>query len=260
MKVIDALGRSLEIRRPPERIVSLVPSLTELLFDLGAGPRVAGVSDYCLHPAAALAKLPRVGGQKDPDLEKLTALAPDLVVVAKEENLRRDVERLDTAGVPVYVTDCKTLDDATRLPFQLGAAVGAPRAASDALHQALVDGIAEARRAAPQPPLSCICFVWRDPWIAAGGDTYLSDVLAACGAFNLLANERRYPKLELSKALNMRPDLIVLPSEPYPFSEADLPSVPNGVLVDGTVLCWYGARTARISEIASRLAQFNNLR
>jgi ABC-type Fe3+-hydroxamate transport system substrate-binding protein len=247
--VVDALGRNLEIRKHPERVVSLVPSLTELLFDLGVTPIAA--TDYCIHPTN---ELPRVGGQKDPDLERLLALHPDLVIVAKEENLRRDVEKLERAGVPVYVTDVKTIDDALRLPFHIGAALGVPRVSSQALHDGMAAGVEAARRIAPTEKLRAISFVWRDPWIAAGGDTYVSDVMNACGLVNLLADRTRYPKLDLDSAQKMRPDLIVLPSEPYPFSQRDLPSVEKGVLVDGTVLCWYGPRTGRIAELATIMA------
>jgi ABC-type Fe3+-hydroxamate transport system substrate-binding protein len=254
MIAIDALGRTLEIKRPPQRIVSLVPSLTELLFDLGVGARVAACTDYCLYPAAELKPLPRVGGQKDPDLEKLLSLHPDLVVVAKEENLARDVEKLEAAGVPVFVTDVMTIADALRLPFQLGAALGVARPTSQALHDGMAAGVEAARRIAPSQKLRELCYVWRDPWIAAGGDTYLSDVLDACGALNVIGDRARYPKLGLDEAQKLRPDLIVLPSEPYPFGQADLPLVENGVLVDGTVLCWYGPRTARIAELATILS------
>jgi ABC-type Fe3+-hydroxamate transport system substrate-binding protein len=245
MIVIDALGRSLEIRRPPERIVSLVPSLTEMLFELGARP--IACTDYCIHPENELQNLPRVGGQKDPDLEKLIALKPDFVVVAKEENLKRDVEKLERVGVPVYVTDVQTIDDSLRLPFQIGAALGIPRPRSQALHDQMLAGVERVKKV----DLTAICFVWRDPWIAVGGDTYVSSVLAACGVRNLLAEKTRYPKIDLSDAQNLRPDIVVLPSEPYPFSERDLPSVTNGVLLDGTILCWYGPRTGRISELAT---------
>jgi ABC-type Fe3+-hydroxamate transport system substrate-binding protein len=249
---VDALGRTLDLQRPPQRIVSLVPSLTELLFDLGVRPIAA--TDFCIHPARDLENLPRVGGQKDPDLEKLLALKPDFVIVAKEENLKRDVEKLEQAGVPVFVTDVKTIDDALRLPFQLGAALGVTRKISQAAHDWMAAGVAAARRAAPKPALRGIAFVWRDPWIAAGGDTYLSDVLAACGVENMMTERSRYPKLDLETAQNLRPDVIVLPSEPYPFGESDLPSVERGVLVDGTVLCWYGPRTGRIAELATIMA------
>ena len=185
-----------------------MPSLTELLFELGAGARMAGASDYCLHPAPELARLPRVGGQKDPDLAQLLALAPDLVVVAKEENLKRDVERLEAAGVPVYATDVKTVGDALRLPAELGEALGLAPELPRALHDRMAAGVEAARQAAPAPPLNVVCFVWRDPWIAAGGDTYLSDVLAACGARNLLAQRTRYPKLDLGAARALRPDVV----------------------------------------------------
>lgn len=247
MIVIDALGRSLEIRRPPARIVSLVPSLTEMLFELGAPP--IACTDYCIHPHERLTELPRVGGQKDPDLAKLIALKPDFVVVAKEENLKRDVEKLERAGIPVYVTDVQTIDDALRLPFQIGAALGIARARSAELHDQMLAGVEKAKQSAAN--LTAICFVWRDPWIAVGGDTYISSVLSACGVRNLLAEKSRYPKIDLTDAQNLRPDAIILPSEPYPFSERDLPSVNNGVLVDGTILCWYGPRTGRIAELAT---------
>jgi hypothetical protein len=131
--------------------------------------------------------------------------------------------------------------------------VGVPRERCERLRAKMAAGVDEARRQAAH--LRVLCYVWRDPWIAAGGDTYLSDVLAACGAVNVIGERTRYPKLPLEEARALRPDLIVLPSEPYPFSERDLPSVDNGVLVDGTVLCWYGPRTARIGGIAVRLRQ-----
>src|SRR5437660_12234427 len=116
MLVVDALGRQMELQKPPARIVSLVPSLTELLFDLGVKPIAA--SDYCLHPSYELEKLPRVGGQKDPDLQKLLSLRRDFVVVAKEENQQRDVEMLEQASVNVFVTDSKSIDEPLRLPSQ----------------------------------------------------------------------------------------------------------------------------------------------
>jgi ABC-type Fe3+-hydroxamate transport system substrate-binding protein len=177
------------------------------------------------------------------------------VVVAKEENLKRDVEQLEAARVPVYVTDVKSIADALRLPFELGAALGVAHAGCQALHDGMAAGVESARRVAAHPPLNVLCYVWRDPWISVGGDTYVSDVLFACGAVNLLADRKRYPKLDLKAAHKLRPDVVILPSEPYPFSEVDLPFVENGLLVDGTVLCWYGPRTARLAELAVRLSQ-----
>jgi ABC-type Fe3+-hydroxamate transport system substrate-binding protein len=234
------------------RIVSLVPSLTELLFTLGVGDSVVAVTDYCLHPAERIARLPRVGGQKDPDLAALIALAPDLVLVAKEENLKRDVERLRAAGVRVHVTDVQTVDGALTMIAEVAALVGA-RA------EPLVRQIAAALPPPPPSRVRALCAVWRDPWIFAGGDTYVSDVLARCGADNVIADRKRYPKLSLEEARALAPEVVILPSEPYPFSASDLPDtakIAPGLLVDGTVLCWYGPRTARIGEIAQSVVAF----
>jgi len=255
--LVDALGRRVAAPPHPARIVSLVPSLTELLFALGVGDRVAAVTDYCLHPADALRALPRVGGQKDPDLERLLALAPDLVLAAKEENLRRDVERLDAAGVPVYVTDVRTVEAALALPSEIGAATLAPAARIDELGARMAAGIAAARACQTgRRRLRVFAAVWRDPWMGAGLDTYASALLEACGAENVLGEARRYPKLTLDQLARLAPDLILLPSEPYPFGPADLPparAVAPALLVDGTLLFWYGPRTARAGELAERL-------
>jgi ABC-type Fe3+-hydroxamate transport system substrate-binding protein len=219
------------------------------LFSLGVPP--IAVTDYCLHPADGIRSLPRVGGQKDPDLDQLLALGPELVIVAKEENLKRDVEKLEAAGVSVLVTDVCTVEDALDLPETIGRAVGAASRAILALAREMGEGV-ERARARVKKRLTGICYVWRDPWIACGVDTYASSVLAACGVDNRVTR-RRYPKLPLAQA--RAADLIVLPSEPYPFTERDRAEIgsPPAVLVDGTILCWYGPRTARIAELVDVL-------
>ncbi len=248
--VIDALGRTVELGEV-RRVVSLVPSLTELLFVLGAGARVVGVSDFCLHPEPELRGIPRVGGQKDPDHFALLALAPDVVIVAKEENLRRDVERLERAGVAVYATDVKTVDEALRLPGELAAALGDLDARP--LTAAMTEGVAEARRISASVSATAVTLVWRHPLIGVGLDTYASSVLATCGVRNLLT-QNRYPKLAEADITSLSPSLLVLPSEPYPFTHADAAALTHlgpPLLVDGTVLCWYGPRTARLAELAT---------
>lgn len=271
--VVDALGRAVPLGGPAKgrRIVSLVPSLTELLFALGAGARVAGVSDYCLFPEAELAALPRVGGQKDPDLGRLLSLSPDLVLCAKEENLRRDVEALGRAGVPVYVTDVRTVEDALLLPRQLGPLCGAEEGAVEAVAAAMAAGIAKARaegrrRGGAGPRRRVLVPVWREPWIVAGSDTYINEVLSLCGAANAAADlaglpgepGRRYPKAEAAALRALGADLVLLPSEPYPFAEAHVEEAAaelgaRAVLCDGTVLFWYGPRMARLGEVARLL-------
>lgn len=268
--VVDALGRPLRIAARPGRIVSLVPSLTELLFELDLGERVVGVSDYCLFPADEVLRRQRVGGQKDPDLDALLALRPDLVLVNKEENLRRDVERLDAQGVPVYVTDVRTLPQALALPEELGTLCAAPAERIAELGERMAAGVRRAEALAvsrKRAPRAVIC-VWREPWMVAGPDTYMHAVLTALGADNaaseLAGTQRgaRYPKLQLQELRQLvaegRLDRVLLPSEPYPFRREHVAEIRAelGVqahLCDGTVACWYGPRTARIAELSEAL-------
>jgi ABC-type Fe3+-hydroxamate transport system substrate-binding protein len=256
---VDSLGRTCGAPASPRRIVSLVPSLTELLFALEVGDRVVGKTDYCIHPRDALAALPTVGGQKDPDLDALVALRPELVIVAKEENLKRDVERLEQAGVPVFVTDVRTIEDGLRLPDVIGALCDAPPASIRQLADAMRAGVAAASRiAAGQPRRRGFCAVWKDPWIGANRDTYLQSVLQLCGVDDLCLDEaRRYPKVVLEDVLARAPDVVLLPSEPYPFDARDVTSLQPRVaevrLIDGTLACWYGPRMARLPELAESL-------
>lgn len=256
----DALGRSVRAPAPPRRMVSLVPSQTELLFRLGCGDRVVGVSDYCVEPAAALATIARVGGQKDPDVAAVLALRPDLILVNKEENLRRDVEKFTDAGVPTFVTDVRTVEAALQLTTTLGVLCGADVDVMAALLSAQVDAVAQAHTLAAQRAARprVLAAVWRDPWIVAGPDTYMSAVLSTLGADNAAAElgaQARYPKLSIQQIRDLRPDRVLLPTEPYPFCAGDAASmaaelgVPVAV-IDGPTACWYGPRTAHIARLA----------
>lgn len=257
----DALERELSVPETPARIVSLVPSLTELLFDLGAGPRVVAVSRYCSEPAGQLDALPRVGGQKDPEVARIIALAPDLVLAVKEENHRRDVDALEAAGIAVYVADVRTLEDAVALIGEIGDLVDGEPARCDALRERVRAGIAVARlSAAGRRPVRVFCPVWRDPWMACSTDTFMHEVLAVCGAIPVLAGNpaHRYPKVTLEQVRAARPEAILLPDEPYAFGPADvaeLAAIAPAEVVDGKVLQWYGGRTAGIAALADAVAR-----
>ncbi len=261
-EMTDALGRLVRVPAPPQRIVSLVPSQTEHLFQLGCGERIVAVSDYCVAPAAAQSKV-RVGGQKDPNLAAILALQPDLVLANKEENLRRDVERLDEAGVATFVTDVRTVEAALQLPTTLGVLCGAAIDRITASLAEMTSGVSAARTLAAgqsQRP-RVLALVWAEPFIVAGPDTYLSAVLSSLGAENAAAalpSDRRYPKLSIAELAALRPDRLLLPSEPYPFGEADRSRLEATLgiparLIDGPIACWYGPRTARIAELAPAL-------
>lgn len=247
-----------------QRIVSLVPSLTEALFVLGLGDRVVGVTEWCVHPAESVAALPKVGGTKSPDLEAIFALSPDLVIANHEENRRRDVERLQASGVPVWVTYPRTVAEGARLLAEI-ADLGAT---SETIHTVVEPthlAVREAAAVRPLSPVPVYCPIWRDPWMTIGRDTYAHDLLTLCGGHNVFAarEDRRYPRITLEDVAEARPDVILLPDEPYSFgprdaaelAALDVPAATSGriYLIDGTLLSWYGPRIQRAIETLRRL-------
>lgn len=248
----------------PRRIVSLVPSLTEALFALGLGERVVGVTDWCVHPADALRGLPRVGGTKNPDLDALCALAPDLVIANREENTRRDVERLEAAGIPVWLTYPRTVEGAVALLREL-AERGGRRAELASVVEPIEAAVARARAQVHARPTRCFCPIWKRPWMAVGGDTYANDLLVLCGGENVFANRgpRRYPRVREDEIVAAAPEVVLLPDEPYAFGPADvaelarlaIPAARAGRihLIDGTLVSWYGPRIGRAVETLSSL-------
>jgi len=238
----------------PRRIVSLVPSLTEALFALGLGDRVVGVTDWCVHPAGAVASLPKVGGTKDTSVEAIVALAPDLVIANHEENTRRVVERLEAAGLAVWVTYPRTVREGGALLRELGERLGAKPAAMREVVAPVEAAIADAEQVRPIAPPRVFCPIWRDPWMAIGRDTYVHSMIELCGGANVFADrgDRRYPIVSLADVVAARPDVILLPDEPYAFgprdvaelAQLDVPAARDGRIhcVDGTWVSWYGPR------------------
>jgi ABC-type Fe3+-hydroxamate transport system substrate-binding protein len=257
-RVADARGRPVDLPDRVDRVVSLVPSLTEWLVHAGVGERLVGVTDWCVEPAEVVARLPKVRGTKNPDLRAIRALAPDLVVANAEENRKLDVERLEAGGLPVFVTMPTTVAGAVAELRDLAAAVGGlPRAA--AIDADLVAAVADAYRSRPAMRPRYACAVWRDPWMWLGRRTYAADLLALAGAAPVLDDPAtRYPRLEPDAVAALHPDLVLLPSEPYAFGAADAEEVTgwSGArveLVDGRALTWYGPR------IPAALATFREL-
>jgi ABC-type hemin transport system substrate-binding protein len=260
---VSSRGRPTE---PPRRIVSLVPSLTESLFALGLGERVVGVTEWCVHPAEGVAALPKVGGTKNPDVAAIVALAPDLVIANQEENRRRDVERLEAAGLHVWVTYPRTVAEGAAVLADL-ADLGASDHAREAVVTPVFAALVEAQRARPARGVPVFCPIWRDPWMAVGGDTYADDLLGLCGGRNVFAEhgERRYPRVTLDEVVAAAPEVVLLPDEPYAFGAQDvaelrrlpIPAAQSGRLhlIDGTWVSWYGSRIERaLRAIRSLLA------
>jgi ABC-type Fe3+-hydroxamate transport system substrate-binding protein len=255
----DALGREVPLDPVPRRILSLVPSVTECLFDLGAGDRVVGRTDYCIAPADRVDRLPRVGGPKKIDPGVIAEMAPDLVLANAEENDRAQVEALTASGLRVHVAFPRALEDAARFLEDLGALLRLDARASQAAAE-----LRGAARTPPEPAVRAACLVWKGPYMAAGDDTLTSALMAAAGAENVIAAAERYPVIDLGVLAAARPRVVLLPSEPYPFAEGDRreveQSIPHAVALccAGEWLTWYGCRMgAAIQGLRRLLAPYH---
>jgi ABC-type Fe3+-hydroxamate transport system substrate-binding protein len=237
----DVLGRDFHFDGPPGRVVSLVPSLTETLFDLGTGSSLVAITDYCIFPAGL--ELPRVGGTKNPDIEAIRALAPDLIHMNLEENLRRHAEQLESFA-PVFVSEPKSIEDVAKLIEQLGA-IHAREARASELAAELRAELASM----PNDPFTFAVPIWKKPWMWCGGDTYVSRLVEAAGGKNVLQNRERYPSMNVDCLLALEPEVIFLPDEPYVFTEeeaAALRAETNAQVIGpfpGHLFTWHGSRT-----------------
>jgi ABC-type Fe3+-hydroxamate transport system substrate-binding protein len=251
----DASGAPLALAAPPRRLVSLVPSTTELLCALGLADALVGVTVYCVEPRDVVRGKTRVGGEKDPDLAAIRALAPDLVIANLEENRREDVEALRAAGVPVWVTYPRTVAESLAMIEDLGEVTGAHDRARTLLDTLRPLWEMARVRAARHAPVRVFYPIWREPWMTVGGDTYVHDLLATCGGANVFGDRARYPTVTLAEMAARAPEVILLPDEPYRFRRAHLrdfdaypavPAVRDGRvrLVDGKPFSWHGPRLA----------------
>ncbi|MDO5698029.1 MAG: helical backbone metal receptor [Dermatophilus congolensis] len=253
--LLDDLGAPVQLVAEPRRVVSLVPSITEAIAETAPGSLV-GATDWCVQPADL--DVARVRGTKNPDLAAIRELRPDLVVANHEENRRIDVERLRESGVTVWVTRIDTvqeaLDSLARL-FREGFG-----------HEAEPGWLTTAREvwdAPPTPSLQALRVavpIWRDPWSWVGSQTYADDVLGRIGLVNVVARlDARYPRLDVETVLAEKPDVVLLPDEPYAFGPTDGPDVfphHRHEFVEGRTLFWYGPSMARArADLESTLAR-----
>jgi len=258
--VRDDTGAVVAVPARVSRVVSLVPSLTETVAVTAPG-LVAGATDWCTHPAGL--DVPRVRGTKNPDVPAVIALRPDVVLANEEENRAADLDALRAAGLPVWVTVIRTLDEALaslRRLLTVACRVPAPPWLDEA-EQAWglrPPGAPDAPER-PGQQRRAVIPIWRRPWMVLGRDTFAGDVLARLGVVNVYAGHaERYPKVPLDGLLAARPDLVVLPDEPYRFTAGDGPECFPGVpaaLVSGRHLTWYGPSLAEAPQVlAAQLA------
>lgn len=280
LRIVDDRKRVLLFGPPPQRVVSLVPSDTYNVAAIGCGAALVGRTDYCELPEDVVARVPSVGGTKNPSLSAIEALEPDLVIANQEENTKGDLEALAQRGVKVYVSFPKRAADGIAHLARLARIF---RVDGDPDVRALIkrgyEVVREAEHAREtSASLRTFCPIWMKPLMTIHGDTFISDVLSLAGASNVFADrsrkyplaadlgrakplsaeetegrDTRYPRVTMEEVVAQAPELVLLPDEPHPFSEEDadvfraqaIPAAERGAVVrtSGKDLCWYGART-----------------
>ncbi len=252
MQFQDQLGTTVELANEPQRIVSLVPSQTELLFDLGLDEKIVGVTKFCTDPPAKVADVTRIGGTKKFDFGRIDALAPDLILGNKEENYQDGIERL-RAQYPVWMSDIYDLDDALRMIEQVASMVGAGERGQTLSRTVRERFWSLDERMAGRPvPRRAVYFIWRKPYMVVGGNNFIDHLMRRAGLGNVFSDLERYPQVTAAQVADARPEVLLLSSEPFPFTQAHRDEFQSMVadadvrLVDGTLFSWYGSRLLRI--------------
>lgn len=238
------MGCKVDLNYPPRRIVSLVPSQSELLADLGLADEVIGITKFCVHPEQWFRSKRRVGGTKSIHIDIVKELQPDLIIANKEENTKEQIEEL-SGLFPTWTSDIKTIADALVMIRNIGALTGTAEKAHNIANE-IQKSFADLKRTSQ--PKRVAYFIWRDPWMCAGGDTFINDMICNMGWTNVLADKMRYPEIPLEELKKRNPEIILLSSEPYPFKDKHIAEIKNGLpgvdvkLVDGEMMSWYGSR------------------
>jgi ABC-type Fe3+-hydroxamate transport system substrate-binding protein len=252
----DQMGNSIVIENAPQRIISLVPSQTELLYNLGLDAEVIGITKFCVHPDYWYRTKQRVGGTKTVDIEKVKALQPSLVIANKEENVKEQIEALQQIA-PVWISDINDLDGALNMIVSIGDLVNKKQEAINIVEKIKaafaqlttnVNDLSSSQTLKTIRPLRSAYLIWRNPYMAAGGDTFINDMVMHCGFYNIFSDQLRYPEITIDQLSSINCQLLLLSSEPYPFKQKHIDELqvhlPNTtiVLVDGEMFSWYGSR------------------
>lgn len=243
------------------RLVSLCPSLTELLFDLGVGADVIGRTRFCVHPVGSVDAVERVGGTKNPRIARIIELSPDVVFMNEEENRLEDATALRAAGIEVHSSLPRTAEETAVMVRSIGTRVGRPddgeRIAADIEARAT-----QARARAAGRLVRYAYVIWREPWMTINDDTFVAGLLDLAGGVNVFGDaSQRYPTIELSQLAEARPTVVLLSTEPFPFADrhrvevAEASGIPEAQvqIVDGELLSWHGSRTPAGIDYASTI-------
>ena len=251
----DQTGRSISLDTTPSRIISLVPSQTELLFDLGLTHEVTGITKFCIHPPGWFHTKTRVGGTKELKMNIIHQLQPDLIIANKEENVKEQIEYLENY-FPVWISNVNNLNDAYEMIQQVGMITNKEEAAHEMIVQ-INKNFAPLQTT--EHKLKTAYLIWQQPYMTIGGDTFINAMLETAGFKNIFANEKRYPEVSIEQLRTMNPELLLLSSEPFPFKQNHIDELQlqlpgtKIILADGEMFSWYGSR------LLLAPAYFNNL-
>ena len=248
MKLLDQIGNSIEIKKTPIRIISLVPSQTELLVDLGLMNNIVGVTKFCVHPVSLNKEKTIVGGTKNINIQKIKELNPDIILCNKEENTKEIVAQCIQIA-PTHVSDIFTIEDVLTLIDQYSVIFSCKTIAAEISKKIGLSLNEFQKLIADKEPKKVAYFIWKKPWMVAGHSTFINSILEVNKFDNIYKNEQRYPEVNLDELkLKGELDYLLLSSEPYPFKEKDVEELQEQfkkqriILVDGEMFSWYGSR------------------
>lgn len=256
----DQLHRKIVLAGIPSRIVSLVPSQTELLYDLGLDSEVVGITKFCVHPEKWFRSKTRIGGTKNAAIEKIKQLQPDLIIANKEENIKAQINQLEKIA-PVWVSDVTTYEDAMQMILLIGSLTGKPDEAV-LLHSRIHEQFSILASSILHPAhLRTAYLIWKDPYMTAGGDTFIHSLLQKAGLKNVFDGYKRYPETTVQQLKELGTELVLLSSEPYPFREKHILELQQELpgtqirLADGEMFSWYGSRMQYAAPYLQKLYQ-----
>lgn len=263
-QVQDQTGNLFSIPFPPRRIVSLVPSLTELLFDLGLSDQVVGITKFCVHPQQWFKTKTRIGGTKQLNIPLIESLKPDMIIASKEENVKAQVEAV-RQFCPVYCSDISNLDESFQVIEHLGFLTDRIEKAKE-----LINTIQNRFNHLPviSKPIKAAYLIWQEPFMTVGGDTFISHMMQLAGFENVFAAEHRYPVLSIAELMKRDLETVLFSSEPFPFKqkhidafreqwikEDNIQQLPILKIVDGELFSWYGSRTLYAADYFIKLRE-----
>ena len=229
----------------PKKIISLVPSISELLYHLNLNTETIGITKFCIHPFSWKQSKQKVGGTKNINIQKITELSPDLIICNKEENVKEQVEEIAKL-FPVYLSDVNSFESALQMIEKVGEITGRKIKAENIVKKIKTNFEDELFTTTKNKRVAYL--IWKDPYMTVGGDTFINDMLEKIGLNNIYNNEKRYPQITIQEVQQAKPDVILLSSEPYPFKEKHITELKNHfseshiLLADGEMFSWYGSR------------------